>query len=643
MKNIKKFALVVAFLGILIVPSFASAATVEELQAQISALLAQLQSLQAQLNQVQGTTQTWCHNFDVNLKIGMGGSEVVALQTALEKEGFSISSDEKNNQNFDESTASAVSGFQEKYADEILTPLGLKYGTGFVGKSTRAKLNALYGCGVKPRPEPPAKCPQYTPPLCKEGEKIISGGYDERGCSLPGKCVPVIPSITVLSPNGGEKWALGSKQYIKFQSNNVGKSVCLRLYRNNVYLQNIGCTVNATASGVTYEWLVPSNLAIGDGYKIFANTIDANGKEIYDYSDAPFSIVAAGTPSITVLSPNGGESWQIGKTYTIKWTANNIDSVDIVYRREGSGAEYNGVIATNQPSQGSYNFTVPANILPGEYKSGQFKIIIVKSPYTSLSIGGPVIFDSSDAPFSIVAPTTPSITVLSPNGGESFTVGQTIPIYFSTTLTDKQATGITLQLYRKTSDSFGKMFAQDIVINWNNGSPYNWTIPTTISPGDYFIYATAEGLRNVSVKEVWDFSDAPFSIVAGSAPVITSIFPTSGTSNDTITIYGKNLIDTIPSGIIVEFLKNGLQSATISSPITLSPDGSFLKFQLDGRLVSNSEPGVYQIRVVNDKGKSNTVDFTIISSTSMMTINQMANVLESAREILEKISAALWR
>jgi len=47
-----------------------------------------------------------------------------------------------------------------------------------------------------------------------------------------------------------------------------------------------------TTSGVTYEWLVPSNLAIGEGYKIFANTIDANGKEIYDYSDASFSIVA---------------------------------------------------------------------------------------------------------------------------------------------------------------------------------------------------------------------------------------------------------------------------------------------------------------------------------------------------------------
>ena len=44
---------------------------------------------------------------------------------------------------FGQMTQSAVIRFQEKYAAEILSPLGYQKGTGFVGPSTLAKINQL--------------------------------------------------------------------------------------------------------------------------------------------------------------------------------------------------------------------------------------------------------------------------------------------------------------------------------------------------------------------------------------------------------------------------------------------------------------------------------------------------------------------
>ena len=79
-------------------------------------------------------------SFNRNLGLGMSGDDVKALQEILINEGVWESEVDATGY-FGSITKSAVIKYQEKYAAEILEPLGLTNGTGFVGSSTRAHLN----------------------------------------------------------------------------------------------------------------------------------------------------------------------------------------------------------------------------------------------------------------------------------------------------------------------------------------------------------------------------------------------------------------------------------------------------------------------------------------------------------------------
>src|ERR1700722_20261905 len=150
MKKLTTLAVVLPLVGAMLLPGISSAQSVSSLQAEINSLLAEVQQLQAQLIAQGGsTTPTWCYTFNTNLSIGMSGSAVTALQTALQKDGESVNV----NGTFDDQTAAAVTGFQEKYSSQILAPNGLTNGTGYAGVSTRAELNSLFGChGIVPPP-----------------------------------------------------------------------------------------------------------------------------------------------------------------------------------------------------------------------------------------------------------------------------------------------------------------------------------------------------------------------------------------------------------------------------------------------------------------------------------------------------------
>jgi len=91
----------------------------------------------------------FAYQFTKDLKIGDLNSDILELQKILNLDIGTIVSPSgagsKGNETnyFGNLTKQAIVRFQEKYRDEILTPNGLAYGTGFVGMATRKKLNSF--------------------------------------------------------------------------------------------------------------------------------------------------------------------------------------------------------------------------------------------------------------------------------------------------------------------------------------------------------------------------------------------------------------------------------------------------------------------------------------------------------------------
>lgn len=142
------FSMVLSVVGF--VP--ASAATVDELTAQINSLLSTIAALQSQLATLSGgSSTTGSYTFTKDLKMGDTGTDVMNLQKVLNSSADTqvaatgVGSSGNESSYFGALTKAAVIKFQNKYASEVLTPLGLTAGTGYVGAATRAKLNTMGG------------------------------------------------------------------------------------------------------------------------------------------------------------------------------------------------------------------------------------------------------------------------------------------------------------------------------------------------------------------------------------------------------------------------------------------------------------------------------------------------------------------
>ena len=94
----------------------------------------------------------------------------------------------------------------------------------------------------------------------------------------------VVLAITVTSPNGGERWSVGSSHGITWTQTGLTGTVTIDLYKGGVYQKTLG-TPDATAG--TFSWMIAADETAGTDYTICA--WQSGG--VSDDSDAAFAIV----------------------------------------------------------------------------------------------------------------------------------------------------------------------------------------------------------------------------------------------------------------------------------------------------------------------------------------------------------------
>jgi len=189
-------------------------------------------------------------------------------------------------------------------------------------------------------------------------EMIIWGGSGPSTQNTGGRyCAHPPPPLTVIEPNGGEVWSMGSVHEIKWEGGNLRNSDRLIIgYSRDGGASWFRIAQDVPALSFRYSWQVDNFPTTQGRVKIVLQ----GNRSITDQSDANFTVQRGPQPPyITLLRPNGGESWTIGQNQNIHWSRRNPggNTVDIDYSTDNGTTWIR--IATQAQDTGWYLWNVP--------------------------------------------------------------------------------------------------------------------------------------------------------------------------------------------------------------------------------------------------------------------------------------------
>ena len=226
--------------------------------------------------------------------------------------------------------------------------------------------------------------------------------------------------------------------------------------RNNIIYGNTAGTISGTPTvasnnlttnpdftnaGAADFTIKASSQAIGNGWDLSAVfTTDYAGTS----RTVPFDIgaykYASATPSITVVTPNGGETWEIGTTQSITWTSAGLGAheVKITADLDGNGS-YETTIDASDPNDGTFDWTVSGSA------NASCKVKVEDQTDAA-------VYDVSNAVFATTAaPVTGTITLTSPTVGYVYAKGSNVVVTWSST---DVSGNVTIELSRNNGNTW---------------------------------------------------------------------------------------------------------------------------------------------------------------------------------------------
>ncbi len=227
-------------------------------------------------------------------------------------------------------------------------------------------------------------------------------------------------------------------------------------------------------------------------YKITSN----DDPQVYDIFNYYFTIKIASR--IDLVSPVGGELWQVGETEYIVWDFDSVYNVDIDYSTDDGTTWIN--VETSYPCDGTYLWTIPNT------PSTQCLVMVTNS-------GDLTVFDTSDSIFTITDDTLArSITILYPVGGELLTIGSDVSILWNSTNVD--------YIDIEYSTNFGADWVTEADSIVSTGI-YTFTVPDDSS------YDCLLKITDALDDSVYDISDGNFGFIP-NAPYVRVVQPNGG-------------------------------------------------------------------------------------------------------------------